>query len=249
MTLQYLRIIVDFLILLMSSPLRRFPRAQSERLFVGTVCLFSLNIVSLFQSSLATVFIKPIYYRNIENLQQFTKTDEKILIKYPAMLTDLFPQDSSELYRTLHSRMTLIPRPELTTFNITNMKMAAVIRRSSLRLSREEHLVHLIPDCPRSYNLAYLLSKKSVYIDTVNGIVLDMCRFGFINKWIDETNFKVKLEDMTRDPPVSAHARVLKMDDMQLAFFILLFGFALGLVAFIFEKKMTSNFSRKLLLW
>lgn len=250
MIIQYIQIFVDFYILLLSAPLRRFPRLQSERIFIGTVCLLSLNIVSLFQSSLANVFINPMFFKNIDDLQQFAETCQRILIKHPAMLTDLFPEDSSDLFRTLHDRMVLVPRPELTAISVTNqMEMATVTRKITSRLLDEGNFVHLIPECPRSYNLAYLLSKRSVFLDPVNAIILDINRFGFINKWIDEINFKAKLESIKRNPPNSNHARVLNISDMQLSFIILLFGSGLAFVLFVIECFTKSKHKQPVLIF
>lgn len=243
MICQYIQLVVDFYILFLSSPLRRFPRSFSERIYIATVCLLSLNIVAMFQSSLATVFIRPMYYRNIANLEQFAETNQLILIKYPAMLADLFPEDSSDIYRTLHSRMTLVTNTELSASNVTDRGMATVTRRLTSQLSREENLVHLIPECARSYQLAYLLSRHSVFLESVNAIILDITRYGFINKWIEETNFKVKLENMRENPPVSLRARVLTINDLQLPFYILLIGIFISL-ATIFIEKVVKHYSR-----
>lgn len=243
MILQYVQIFIDFYILFLSAPLRRFPRAHSERFFIATVCLLSLNVVSMFQSSLATVFIKPIYYKNIESLEQFEETNQKILIKYPAMLTDLFPEDSSNLFRELHSRMTLVTRTDLSALDVIDMGMSSVTRKATSKLGKEDSLVHLVPECPKIYNLAYLLSKDSAFLDTVNSLILDIVQFGFINKWIEEAYFKVKLENLKLEPPVNLRARVLTVNDMQLAFIILTFGVGTSLAILIIEiliKKITS---------
>lgn len=246
MLLQYVQIFVDFYMLLLSSPMRRLPRAPSERIFVGTVCILSLNIVSLFQSSLATVFIKPVYYKNIDSLQQFAETGQRILIKYPAMLTDLFPEDSSNLFRTLNARMVLIAKPELTSQNITSsMNMASVTRKISARLSNEENVVHLVPECPRSYNLAYMLSKNSVYLERVNAIILDTQQFGLINKWTEEMNFRAKLDGMKKYPPVTGRARVLNINDIQLACIILSAGCFISLIVFVLEKCIKQKKAKK----
>lgn len=235
MILQYVQIFVDFYILFLSAPLRRFPRANSERFYIATVCLLSLNIVSMFQSSLATVFIKPMYYKNIESLQQFEEANLKILIKYPAMMTDLFPEDSSNLFRTLHSRMNLVTSTELSALDIIDMGMSSVTRKATLKLSKEDTLVHLVQECPKIYNLAYLLLKDSAFLETVNSIILDIVQFGFINKWIDDAYFMVKLENIKLEPPLNLRARVLTINDMQLALLILVVGIGASLVILIIE--------------
>lgn len=236
MILQYVQICIDFHILFLNAPLRRFPRAGSERLFIGMVCLLSLNIVSLFQSSLATVFIKPMFYKNIDSLQQFADTQQRILIKYPTMMADLFPEDSSETYRTLHDRMILISRPELSSSDVMSMGLATVTRRINSKLSTEGNSVHLIPDCPRSYNLAYVLSTHSVYLDAVNSIILDINQFGFIQKWIGDTYYTARLQREKLEPIFSGRARVLLLDDLQLPFAILAFGIGISLIVLLIEN-------------
>jgi hypothetical protein len=221
---------------MLSSPFRRFPRAQSERVFIGTIALLSLNVVSMFQSGMAGVFIKPIYYKNIDTMQQFGASQQKILIKYPAMMTDLFPEDSSALFNTLNHRMLLDPRPELTGYKVTNdMKMATVTRRITFKLSKEQDLIHLVRECPRSYNLAYLLSRHSVFLNRINAIILDIMQFGFINKWINDINYKVKLETMKIHPEESFRTRVFTIEDLQLAFFILALGISFAILTLLIE--------------
>lgn len=234
--MEYLQIFIDIYILMLSSPFRRFPRAQSERVFIGTITLLSLNVVSMFQSGMATVFIKPIFYKNIDTLQQFAASQQKILIKYPAMMTDLFPEDSSALINTLNRRMLLDSRPELTGFIVTNeMKMATVTRRTMLKLSRDLDLVHLVRECPRSYNLAYLLSRHSVFLNRINAIILDIKRFGFINKWISDINFKVKIEKAKIHPEESFRTKVFTVEMASLAFFILAMGICLATLVLLIE--------------
>lgn len=235
--LQYLQVIVDFYMLLLSSPMRRFPRLQSERIFIGSVCLLSLNIVSLFQSSLATVLIKPMYYKNIDTLQQFADTRQKILIQFPAMLTDIFPEDSSDTYRVLHGRMFLdSTETELTALNVVEMGLATVTRKTTLKLMKEETLVHMIPECPKSYNLAFVLTANSVFLDRINSIILDINRYGFMSKWIQDSIYKVELESSKIHPPTSNRARILTIDDMQLPFLVLMFGIFVSFLTFLTEK-------------
>lgn len=245
MILQYVQIFVNFYILLMSAPLRRFPRVHSERIFIGSICLLSLNIVSLFQSSLATVFIKPMYYKNIDSLKTFADTRQEILIKYPAMLTDLFPEDSSDTFRTLHDRMVLIPKGELTAYNVTyGMGMATVTRKITLGLLNDKHLVHMISECPRSYNLAYLLVKHSVYSEKVNSLILNINQFGLINRWINDIYFTNHLQSIKNFPPINIRPRVLLLNDLLFPFMILMAGvsitvcvFAIEVIVYFYSKR------------
>lgn len=175
------------------------------------------------------------YYRNIDTLQQFEETGRKILIKYPAMMTDLFPEDSSDLFKTLFKRMVLIPNNDLVANDITEkFGMAGVTRRTSLKLSQEEDLVHLIKECPRSYNLAYVHSKHWIFANQLNDLILFLKQAGIVKKWIDDIDFDVKLKNMKKQTEV-VHHRMLTIDDLLLSFMILGVGCCMSAVFLIIE--------------
>lgn len=234
--LQYVQIFLDFCILFMGAPLRRFPRVQSERIFIVTVCLLSLNIVTMFQSSLATVFIQPMFYKDIDTLQQFADSNQRIIIKHRAILTDLFPEDSSELFRTLHERINLIPSPDKIAADLLEPGMASATRKMTLRLSEDENAVHLVEECPKNYNLALLLSRHSVYLDSVNSVILDLNQFGFMIKWITDEYFRVKIKSATTNPSITSKARTLTLTDMQLPFILLGLGVIMATIVLLIEK-------------
>jgi hypothetical protein len=242
--LEYTQIFVDASILFLNAPLRRFPRVQSERLFTGAICLLSLNIVSMFQSGLATCYVKPLYYRNVQTLEEFAETKQPILIKYPAMMTDIFPEDSSELFKSLYRKMVLVPNSSLSSVYVTNkMNMAGVTRKTTLKIQKEDDEVHLIPECPRSYHLSFVYSRHWLLAEKVDSIILDLKQGGLVGKWISDVNFRITLEK-ARTTEAAVHHRVLRIDDLALAFMILAGGCCISLVSLLLEICMMKR-SRK----
>lgn len=232
---HYLQLCIDASILALGAPLRRFPRVQSERFLCGAICLLSLNIVSIFQSQLSTCYVHPMYYKNIDTLEQFAETEKKILIKYPAMMTDLFPEDSSDLFKTLFKRLVLIPNTDLGAKDVTDKyRMAGVTRRTSLKLNQEDDQVHLIRECPRSYNLAYVHSKHWIFANQLNDLILFLKQGGIVKKWIDDVHFDIKLKNMKKQMAI-AHHRVLTIEDLVLSFMILGVGISLSASFLIIE--------------
>jgi hypothetical protein len=205
-------------------------------MFISGICLLSLNIVSIFQSQLATCFTHPMYHKNIDTLQQLADTGKEIIIKYPAMMNDLFPEDSSQLYRTLYRRLKLIADTDLVALDVTErMGQAGVTRKITLKLSQEDDFVHLISECPRSYNLAYVHSKHWVLANQLNAIILDLLAGGIVNKWIEDVNFGIKLQSMKKQATI-VHHRELSVDDLMLSFMILGGGSAFSAFLFVIER-------------
>ncbi|CRL04597.1 CLUMA_CG017665, isoform A [Clunio marinus] len=220
--------------LLFGTPMRRFPRVKSERVFISSVFILSLNIVALFQSSLAMVFIKPMFYENIDTLEKLSEGNQNIIIKYPAMLNDLFPEDSSDTFRDLHNKMKLITKSSVGPREIIeNLHMATVTRKQNFNMHSIYNDYHMVAECPKHYNLAYIFAKHSIYSEVINALILDIVRFGLMNKWINDVEYESKLKNNLGIQDVVSKS--LTLNDLQLPFFTVIFGQALAVVVYIIE--------------
>jgi hypothetical protein len=220
----------------------------TNRIIIATILITSLNFVSVFQSGLATVYTHPIYYKAIDTLQELDQSGLKIIIKYPAMMQDLFPNDSSETYKSLNTKMKLMTFDhDINTTQITyDMNAVSVTRKLNFQLSRENLNNHLVTECPKIYNLGYATARKSVYLERINEILLDIHCFGLFQKWLDEFVFRISLENAkaTRDWRKKP-SKTLTLLDLQLSFYILIGGLVISnLVLFveIFCTKFRGNF-------
>lgn len=79
---QCSQVVIDTWLLFLSIPMRRFTRVQNERLLVAAICLVSMIFVSMYQSGLATVFLKPLYFKDITSLEQLDNSGQIIQVKY-----------------------------------------------------------------------------------------------------------------------------------------------------------------------
>lgn len=79
--IQYIQIFIDVLILMTSSPFRRFSANSSDRFVIASICIVSLNFVSVFQSGLSTAYTKPSFYTAIDTLEQLDESGKPIIIK------------------------------------------------------------------------------------------------------------------------------------------------------------------------
>lgn len=227
---HHAQIFIDTWMLFLSIPMRRLTRAQHERIFVASVALVSMIFVSIYQSGLATVFVRPIYFKDIDSLEQLDKSDNEIHVKYEGFLTDVFPNDTSAVYRSLSKKMKLVDTLDLAMDLVKNGENVATITRKSTTLlynflyfARNE-LYLIDKECPKEYFLSYLVPAKSVLLKRINEIMMDIQRFGFILKWIDDFNFDEKmlhLKDLGNDIPT---LKVLTLTDLKFPFIILAAG-------------------------
>lgn len=243
---QCIQIFIDTWMLFLSIPMRRLTRAQYERIFLASVCLVSIIFVSIYQSGLATVFVRPIYFKDIDSLEQLDKNVKNILVKYAGYLTDVFPNDTSQVYRNLRKKMQLVDTDMMAMDLVKYRSKAATITRESTKLldnflyfTRKE--LHLIDkECPKNYYLAYMVPAKSAYLTRINEILVDISRFGFILKWINDFNYEVEvshLKDLAMD--YAGNTKVLSMSDLKFPFYILIAGSSLSCIAFVCEFVFT----------
>lgn len=237
---QLIELFVDTLILLVSAPMRRFTRSQNERIFITSVCMFSMIFVSIYQSSLATVFIKPIYYKDINSLEQLDESGIPIVVKYVGFLTDTFPENSSRKDQSLHDKMRLYNGTTAALALVNLTEIATITRKVTVKLDNTEYFekkqLHLVPECPRKYNLAYVVRKHSPFLERFNSLILDIQRYGLINKWIADINFKASLKNLKLyEGQFQATTKVLTMHDLQAPFYALAAGAFTSLMVFLCE--------------
>lgn len=238
---EYFQIVIDTIMLTFSAPLRKFPRINAERSFVASLCMLSLIFVSIFQSSLSNVFIKPLFYKDIQSLAELAEAKLLIYVKYANMMTDMFPANSTGVIGQLHNQMVQVTT---TTSIMAQLAVAGdfvtVTRRCTLAQDNSYYFssrkLHMIPECPRKYNLAFMARAHSVYIKRANEVLLHLNNGGFHEKWIRDLNYKyswtirLKYGSFHEDP-----IKVLTLNDLQMPFYILAIGFIFSLLVLIAE--------------
>ena len=248
---QYTQIFIDSWLVFLSVPMRRFTKVQHERIFVGAVCLVSMVFMSMYQSNLATVLVRPLYFRDINTLKQLDAADLEIQVKYAGYLDDVFPSDTNILFSRLRNKMkllnTLTPAMDLVLFG---EKVATITRKSTVFLDNSIYFVkkklHVIEkECPRNYFLAYMVPVHSVYLERINEILLDIQRYGFILKWINDITFATTLRNMRNFHAEATKRKVLELNDFKFPFFLLLSGGVLSCLVLMIELTVEVLIRRK----
>lgn len=197
--------------------------------------------VSMYQSLITTVFVRPLYFKDINTLEQLDKSGVEIQVKYAGYLNDVFPNDSTDVFKSLSRKMRLV-ETNLSAMDLVkdSKKVATITRRSTVSLDNSIYFVkkqlHLIEkECPRNYFLAYMVPVHSVFYNRFNEILIDIQRFGFITKWISDTNFEAALANMKSFDDETKSSKVLSLEYFKFPILVLIGGISLGCVVFFIE--------------
>ncbi|KNC30647.1 hypothetical protein FF38_11698 [Lucilia cuprina] len=256
--LQYLNIFKDTWILWVRMIIVRFPPYNAERIFAISLCLVSVIIGALLESSLATVYIRPRYYKDINSLEDLEKANLKIFIKHAAMRDDLFRGQNSRLYNSLDERVMLVGEPEERLISIMSKRggFVAVTREFSLLIADIYYFItkkiHIIPECPKTYHIAYLFSKDSPYEETFNVALLRFLAAGLIQQWIDESRHEALCQIHNFDDYIAESTyqwKAFEINDLQLAFYALILGNICAAILFLVECIVHKKLFRKIKLF
>lgn len=241
---KLIQIVVDTYILLVSAPYRRFTRSGIERLMLFGLMLVSLIFVSMFQSSLSSVFLHPMFYKDIDSLQRLDESGIKIPVKYKGFMDDVFPANYSSMMDSLRNKMIYEPEQDEAAMLdrvAQSPKIAFVTRKSLVPLDDAIYIakkqVIVVPECPRLYNLAYVVPRHSVLLEAINVVILRLLNGGLIEQWINVMNFNATMRDLALYRNVDDEKfKILTMNDLQFPFYLWAIGLILSSIIFIAER-------------
>lgn len=241
---QALGIVVDTWVVWVRVNLSHLPDSYAERMFIGSLCLVSVIFGAIFESSLATVYIHPLHYKDIITLQDLDESGLKVVYKYSSMADDLFFSETSPLYASLNKKLRWNPdlNADVTNEVATIGGKAGVSRYSSLMMESVNFLlmrrIWVVPECPKYYTISYVMPRDAPWEEAVNAQLLRLLNAGLIPKWIQDQKYKVTVETRTALFHAEAEAsqiRVLTIGDLQLAFYVVIGGTIIASLGFLAE--------------
>ncbi|XP_022214016.2 uncharacterized protein LOC111068668 [Drosophila obscura] len=241
---QALGIMVDTWVVWVRVNLSRLPSSYAERMFIGSLCLVSVIFGAIFESSLATVYIHPLYYKDINTMQELDDSGLKVIYKYSSMADDLFFSETSPLFASLNKKLSWNHDLYADVIDdvARNGGKAGVSRYNSLMLESSLFMllrrIWVVPECPKYYAISYVMPRDSPWEDAVNALILRLLNAGLIVKWIADEKSRVNIQMRARTLEAEAEAelaRVLTIGDLQLAFYVVLGGNLLALLGFLLE--------------
>lgn len=236
---QYMMILVNTCLACIRHTLLKYPSIANERMLVISICLVGVIFGAIFECSLSAVYIQPLYFKDINTLQELNTRDIKILYKYKAMIDDLFFSETSALFKSLHKKLRY-SSAHIINEVMKNGNAAGVSRYKTLNLDYFNFVVSkrisIIPVCPKYYTLSYIWPADAPWGDAINTLLLRFLSAGLIQKFEQEMKIDVDIKIMVeRLYEKSVYFRILSVSDFQLAFYAVIIGSVLSIITFFIE--------------
>ncbi|GAB0090490.1 uncharacterized protein DMENIID0001_052260 [Sergentomyia squamirostris] len=232
--------------LLLSAPVTGVGSSSHERIFVTVCLLWSLNLTGAFQGSLVDVYTNSISYHNMDTLAELDESGIPISVLHAGLITDVFGSEPpGTRLGNLHSKMFVATHDNNIILSriATKGDMAALQRLVDMPKifqqfvrSDGQPLIHVIKECPRSYRLAYLFPKSSVFLEAASQYISLFAQSGLIRKWYDDTMYIFTLEGGNMNRLfIRSHAVILTLSHLQTAFYVLAMGLSISVFIFLLE--------------
>jgi hypothetical protein len=218
-----------------SIPVQRHSMMNSERVFVGGIAILSVVLVSIYQSKLATMFTTPHFHKDINSLEELDQSGLKIVTEFGEFKVDVFASEASETFKKLSEKIVLFENLSIIDQMVGNGEAATLKRKRNFRLTHVgQSTFHMIEECPKKYNLGFVLPKNSQFLETFNIVQLKIMDAGLIEKFISDMEFNETFEYHYHNAGIDfvPKVKVFNLYDLMLAFTILGIGNLIGLISF-----------------
>ncbi|XKL68880.1 hypothetical protein PGB90_006649 [Kerria lacca] len=214
----------------------------TSRKIVLIVYLMLMNIiVSSFQATLVTLLSVPKYYKDIDSLYEFKNSGMEILTSSSSIMKTLINDSTVNNVRKIASlNSSFISR----NFNFGFFARFTYFKRKDfdtweIRKNNYTYDVHTISECPLMYYTSFVVSAQFPYIQEFNAIITRILEAGFFLKWNNELLYMIGENDFKWMKRNKRYERVqnktFSLQDLEIAFLILIIGHLLGIIVFIGE--------------
>ncbi|VEN42056.1 unnamed protein product [Callosobruchus maculatus] len=210
---------------------------------------YNIIIAGIFQGNFVSIFTQTRYSPDINTLEELDASGLKIMT---STLCPLFERNKTIFKRLLKKVIDNPSKRPALEHAAFSRKVAAVERKSDAKVlisqytsSHGDPLLHIMNECLKTSFVTYVMLKDSPLTVVLNNFLMKIVEGGFIEKWkFDVVNAMVtkkQQEAVARDSP-----RLLDITDVQIAFYVLFFGYCLGFISFAIEKYLFFKTGKRL---
>lgn len=245
--------VVDTILTTLSASIN-IPLAKSQYRYAANRVVLFLYFGSMFiiiaslQAFLVTLLSIPKHYKDINTLEELKDSGLEIRTS-SLMLVQAFKEDPllSQLSGQLQWRAASL---QFKDFNFSFLWTYPVSKKYLFTgnfftvLGNRTYEVHALPDCPLRYYTSYVIPIDFPFTDELNIFIMRVIEGGFIQKWDDdvlENNRRNKSSGLSkglRYKELLVQNRTFSLEDLEIAFFILIAGLTLSLIVFVGEIRL-----------
>jgi hypothetical protein len=228
--------LIDVFLILVSAPIK-LHHLKGKNTFLASCMIFNAVITWTFQGNLVKSFSTKSYYADINTLEQLDKSGLAI----STSLNVFENYHNSTLIKHLHEKIVHKYR--------VSMKQAA-FERNVVALERKKDAklfilvyvtsegvsrLHISKESIISYYMSFMVPQGSPYLIKFNSLMIHFFEIGLVQKWYDDIASSVTTTTVFRNVGNESVQKPFSLHDIQSAFIILVFGFTVGLIVFIYE--------------
>lgn len=251
----YSTLLLTTFFLFIGAPVNIKP-GQIERILLAAFLILGVTVMGTFTGTLYHSFTTEMYYDDIANLKILDESDLAIGTASPN-LKDVFglneTADDRPEIKSLRKKMKVMRSERTSTIEKTayHRNVASLSRGHSFSVSKYryvdetgESLIHLVPECPRAYYLAYVMPRKSFYMKRINRILRRLDQAGLPQLWNEVTTDRfINIVTSTANTTATNVGQVpFNLEDLQTAFMLLIMGHTIAVCIFAGEMAYAKKF-------
>lgn len=210
----------------------------ARRFFLGSSLIFFMILSNIFLGGLFTVFGVKAYYSDIKTLEEVDASGLVIKTSF-----DPFKGSSLPLYKRLSRKLKMYLNSNDTIPFVLNGHGASLERLADIKFRIASQyvthdgtpLLHMVPECPKELNLAYIVPKGSPFLPAINHILSKFLESGLTLKWYEDVLDAIRLNAHWNVHGNQQSRKALNLTDLQAISWILIWGFGFALLAFLLE--------------
>ncbi|PSN28967.1 Ionotropic receptor 247 [Blattella germanica] len=225
------------------------PKTTSVRIFFISWVYYSFAVSTIFQTFLTSYLIQPVYEQQISNLEELFNSDKKYIIYdfYDDYILESYGKFGTELLSKRILCQSLVSCYESIHSNVPTGEVAVLWSDFLIKYYTNNGLVDKesgrrylceIEEMPvLTANIVFYLQKDSPLLETINIISSRLVESGFMANEVNLLWNALRIkEKRILFPSLANDYFNLSFEYMQSIFYLLLFGYFLSLVIFLFEE-------------
>lgn len=216
----------------------------NQHAFLISCLFFNIIIFGIIQGSLFTEFTTVRFFKDIDTLEELYQSNLKIVTDYWYLVAE----DNSTIMQKLKTRL-LENNEDPMDLAAYKRKFATLGRKKEIEFSiltkytKEDGvpLLHILNECHGSLLLVYIVPKYSPFLDAFNKIIIRFFESGFFAKWYEDILHGFVIEVVKAQKYKEIHP--ISLNDVQVAFFVLFFGWILSSLIFFTEVGINKCFN------